>query len=145
MRLCTRQVYYAARPTILTMTGTDKLASNYFTQSVLPRYLDEHPEETAAWDIVYDARGHLTEPHTGHIVALGTLDVRGYLAPRSTEQRPLVQLNGGGWARATTDRYRPALFIEKEGFEPLIAAAGIRERFDLAVLSTKGRSTTAAR
>src|SRR3954469_6540726 len=147
MRLCTRQVYYAARPTILTMTGNDKLASNYFTQTILPRYLDEHPEETAAWDIVYDARGHLTEPHTGRIVALGTLDVRRYLASRGAVQgEALVQLGDGGrWEGATTDRYRTALFIEKEGFEPLIAAAEIRERFDLAVLSTKGMSTTAAR
>src|SRR3954453_20352803 len=98
-----RQVYYAARPAILELTGKDKLDSNYFTQQILPRYLDEHPDETAAWDIVYDARGHLTEPHTEHIVALGTLDVRGYLASRSTEQGPLVQLNGARWAGPTTD------------------------------------------
>src|SRR3954466_5200001 len=89
MRLCTRQVYYAARPTILTMTGNDKLASNYFTQTILPRYLDEHPEKTAAWDIVYDARGHLTEPHTGRLVALGTLDVRGYLVVRRRRKIPV--------------------------------------------------------
>jgi hypothetical protein len=35
--------------------------------------------------------------------------------------------------------------IEKEGFDPLIEAAEMRERFDIAVMSTKGMSTTAAR
>jgi hypothetical protein len=56
-----------------------------------------------------------------------------------------VQFRDGSWDGATTDRYRTALFIEKEDFEPLIAAAQIRERFDVAVLSTKGMFTTAAR
>ena len=37
------------------------------------------------------------------------------------------------------------LFIEKEGFEPIFEAAGIYERFDLAPMSTKGMSVTAAR
>ena len=37
------------------------------------------------------------------------------------------------------------LFIEKEGFAPLLQAARIAERFDVAVMSTKGMSTTAAR
>ena len=37
------------------------------------------------------------------------------------------------------------LFVEKEGFDPLLKAAGIAERFDVAIMSTKGMSTTAAR
>ena len=36
-------------------------------------------------------------------------------------------------------------FLEKEGFNQLLAAASIAERFDLAVMSTKGYSTTAGR
>src|SRR5688572_24268306 len=31
-----RQVYYAARPDILRLTGKAKLDSNYFTQTILP-------------------------------------------------------------------------------------------------------------
>ena len=42
-------------------------------------------------------------------------------------------------------RYRNMLFLEKEGFNDLLAAAGIAERFDLAIMSTKGYSSTAAR
>jgi hypothetical protein len=44
-----------------------------------------------------------------------------------------------------TNRYRWALFVEKEGFGPLLEEAGIAERFDIAVMSTKGMSTTASR
>jgi DNA topoisomerase VI subunit A len=42
-------------------------------------------------------------------------------------------------------RYNTVLFVEKEGFEPLIKAASLAERFDIAIMSTKGMSTTAAR
>jgi hypothetical protein len=37
------------------------------------------------------------------------------------------------------------LFIEKEGFAPLFKSSGIAERFDIAVMSTKGMSVVAAR
>jgi hypothetical protein len=37
------------------------------------------------------------------------------------------------------------LFVEKEGFLPILQAANIGERFDIAVMSTKGLSVTAAR
>jgi DNA topoisomerase VI subunit A len=37
------------------------------------------------------------------------------------------------------------LFIEKEGFAPLFKAAQIAERFDVAIMSTKGMSVVAAR
>jgi hypothetical protein len=42
-------------------------------------------------------------------------------------------------------RYSTVLFIEKEGFAPLLHTARIAERFDIAIMSTKGMSTTAAR
>jgi hypothetical protein len=31
----------------------------------LPLFQKEHPEQTKDWDIIFDARGHLVEPHTG--------------------------------------------------------------------------------
>jgi DNA topoisomerase VI subunit A len=37
------------------------------------------------------------------------------------------------------------LFVEKEGFDPLLKAAHIDEKFDLAIMSTKGMSVVAAR
>jgi hypothetical protein len=42
-------------------------------------------------------------------------------------------------------RYRHALFVEKEGFNPLFEQVALAARFDLAIMSTKGMSVTAAR
>ena len=42
-------------------------------------------------------------------------------------------------------RYQAVLYIEKEGFEPLLEEAKIAERFDVAILSCKGQSVVAAR
>ena len=73
-----RQIMYAARPII--QERTDKnLNDQYFTQTLLPDYIEEHPEKCARWNVVYDARGRLYEPHTKREVPLGTLDVRRYL------------------------------------------------------------------
>jgi hypothetical protein len=36
-------------------------------------------ERGVDWDVVWDDRGHFTEPHTGKVFGLGTLNVRGYL------------------------------------------------------------------
>jgi hypothetical protein len=42
-------------------------------------------------------------------------------------------------------RYQYALFIEKEGFDALLERAQIQERYDLALMSTKGMTVTSAR
>ena len=141
-----RQIMYAARPSILEACGLERLDDAYFTQVLLPAYLTEHPQETADWDVVYDARGHLVEPHTGVRLPLGTLQVREYLRPRSTASGgPLIGGNDPLWQGRITDRYRTVLFIEKEGFEPLLCKTRIGERFDCGIMSTKGMSVTAAR
>jgi hypothetical protein len=43
------------------------------------------------------------------------------------------------------NRYSFVLFVEKEGFDALLAAADIARRYDIAIMSTKGMSVTAAR
>jgi len=145
----TRQVMYAARPRVLELTGgTCWSDANYFTQHLLPDYLSEHPEATASWDVVFDARGHLYEPHTGHEVPLGTLAVRRYLA--DWRDAPDSALDATTLptllpTRGPAQRYRFALFVEKEGFLPLFHAARLAERYDLAIMSTKGVSVTASR
>jgi DNA topoisomerase VI subunit B len=140
-----RQIMYRARPRILEITGKTHFNDQYFTQTLLPDYVDEHPEECENWDVVWDARGHLTEPHTGRIIPLGTLEVREYL--RGRPFHPGVSL--GRSDRFETvgpeNRYKNVLFVEKEGFDPLLARAQIADRFDIAPMSTKGMSVTAAR
>src|SRR5262249_48244486 len=73
-----RQIYYVARPR--TEERTDKpLSYQYFSQTLLPNYVNEHPE-CAQWDVVFDDCGHFAEPHIERVVGLGTLNVRRYLS-----------------------------------------------------------------
>jgi DNA topoisomerase VI subunit B len=137
-----RQIMYAARPTIQEETG-QQLDDKYFTQTLLPTYVNEYEPD---WDVVFDDRGHFTEPHTGRSIGLGTLAVRHYLAnmhePKLsglTIQFPKVSTHG------PNGRYGGVLFVEKEGFEPLWRRVQLADRFDLAIMSTKGMSVTAAR
>jgi hypothetical protein len=137
-----RQIMYAARGYIQQRTGK-KLDDRYFCQTILPDYCAIRGHEIE-WDIVWDARGNLIEPHTNRQVPLGTLEVRDYVA--GGESRYLVYESHGGWKTCgPDDRFGAVLFVEKEGFMPLFRAVKLAERYDLAIMSTKGLSTTAAR
>ncbi len=137
-----RQIMYAARGHIQERTGK-KLDDRYFCQTILPDYCAAR-RETLGWDIVWDARGNLVEPHTNRQVPLGTLEVREYMAGGGS--RYLVRETQGGWSTCgPDDRFGAVLFVEKEGFMPLFRAVKLAERYDLAIMSTKGLSTTAAR
>jgi hypothetical protein len=137
-----RQIMYATRPHIQLRTGK-QLESNYFTQTLLPDYLQENDVD---WDVVYDARGHFTESHTKHSFGIGTLEVRNYLA--GFDDPELVD---AAFSQAEVETSGPngnfgaVLFIEKEGFDPILKAAQIADRYDVAIMSTKGMSVTAAR
>jgi hypothetical protein len=138
-----RQIMYAARGHIQQITGK-RLDDRYFCQTILPDYCLTFADETASWDIVWDARGNLVEPHTNRQVPLGTLEVREYQA--GSGSRYLVREHQGGWATCgPDDRFGAVLFVEKEGFMPLFRAVKLAERYDLAIMSTKGLSTTSAR
>ncbi len=149
-----RQVMYAARRTILANirdkhgnpTGLGKNFDSQFTQYYLPDYMRDHGL-TDTWDVVYDARGNLTEPHTEEIVPLGTLDVRRYLNGMSQIDADVtcLQISDAYPTSGPVNRFGAVLFIEKEGFRELIEAAHLRERYDIAIMPTKGMPTTAAR
>jgi hypothetical protein len=143
-----RQIMYCARPLVLELTGGRCWEdTDYFTQTLLPDYLERHPEQTAEWDVVFDARGRLMEPHTGRAAELGSLGVRSYIqgwsvgAPPSLHWTPNYRYRSSG----PNHRYRYVLFVEKEGFYQLLEAAGIAAQYDLAIMSTKGMSVVAAR
>jgi hypothetical protein len=142
-----RQIMYAARGSIQEATGR-QLDDQYFCQTLLPDYLDAHPEETANWDVVFDARGHFEEPHTELIVPLGTLDVRRYLGKIGRKRGGAPAVTAGEVRFPThgpEHRFGAVLFIEKEGFLPLFKAVQLAERYDIAIMSTKGISVTASR
>jgi len=147
-----RQIYYAARRQIMEMTGKTEIESQYFTQTILPAYIADHPNQTAGWDVTYDARGHFAEPHTDVITPLGTLDVRRYLA--DVENHTVDDLDAQDLLTALSvrfptcgpaNRFSAVVFIEKEGFLPLFAAAKVAERYDIAIMSTKGMPVVACR
>jgi hypothetical protein len=137
-----RQIYYVARPLI--EERTDKpLDYAYFSQTLLPNYVNEHG---ASWDVVYDDRGHFTEPHIKRVIGLGTLNVRSYLS----RMHPL-KFEEADFDPASVKTYGPdgaygaVLYVEKEGFMPLFERVKLGKRFDVAIMSAKGMSTTAAR
>jgi hypothetical protein len=137
-----RQIMYAARGHIQNVTGKP-LDDNYFTQTLLPDYVQENGVD---WDVIYDARGHFTEPHGGETFGIGTLEVRNYLNGFCA---PFVVDAAVSQAEIETSgpegSFGAVLFVEKEGFMPLFKAAQIAEKFDVAIMSTKGMSVVAAR
>jgi hypothetical protein len=138
-----RQVFYVARPLIEEQTDKPLLYS-YFSQTLLPNYIYEHSAHD--WDVVYDDRGHFTEPHTKRVIGLGTLNVRGYLS--KIDQ---LKLKTADFAAASVKTYGPdgnfgaMLYVEKEGFMPLFERVDLARRYDIAIMSSKGMSVTAAR
>lgn len=137
-----RQIMYAARKEIQDRTGK-QLDGVYFTQVLLPDYL---ADKAPPWSdkVVYDDRGHLREPHTGRSIGLGTLNVRNYL-DRTSAPQLLEAFEAKIETFGPASRYGGVLFIEKEGFDPLFRQGQPAERHDLALMSTKGLSVTAAR
>jgi DNA topoisomerase VI subunit B len=144
-----RQVMYAARPRVLELTGGKCWSkSSYFTQTLLPGFIETHPTVTADWNVVFDARGRLIEPHTGKRIDLGTLEVRNYIRDWTTtcpDHPTEITLPTRCPTLGPAHRFRFALFVEKEGFHPLLERYRFADRFDLAIMSTKGMSVTAAR
>src|SRR5262249_48724564 len=138
-----RQIFYQARPKIMAMTDYKELQYGYFSQTLLPDYIEEHGVD---WNVVYDARGHFEEPHTNRRIGCGTIEVSNYL--RAIKGPSIV---AAGFSDATIDVVGPSggfsgiLFCEKEGFNPLFKAANLANRYDLMIISSKGVSVTAAR
>ena len=120
-------------------------ALRLFQPTLLPNYINEHPE-CADWDVVYDDRGHFIEPHTKRVIGLGTLNVRHYL-----NHVDHLKLEDADFASASVKTYGPngsfgaVLYVEKDGFMPLFERVKLAQRFDIAIMSSKAMSVTAAR
>ena len=138
-----RQVMYAARPMIAALTSKP-LDDKYFTQTLLPDFVEENGHQH--WDIVFDARGHFTEPHNRLAVDLGTVAVRKFLeANRPAEFQPAKLKAARVYTCGPNGNFGAVLFIEKEGFQALFERVQLAEQHDIAIMSTKGVSVTAAR
>ncbi len=144
-----RQIMYQASPLVKHITtGRCWTKSNTFTQRLLPDYMAEHQEETKGWDVLADARGHFTEPHSHHMIGIGTLEVRSFINSWNKHAGGEVsapEIDASFPTMGPTNRYGTLVYIEKEGFGELVRRAQIAERFDVAIFSSKGESVTAAR
>jgi hypothetical protein len=116
-----RQVYYQVRPHVMEEAGSP-LNWNYFSQTLVREYLEEHGDEPMAYR---DSRGTFYMPHKHDSFPLGTLEVEQFSRPEYVFNKVLV--------------------IEKEGFFEALKAEGWPERHDCALLTSKGQPTDAAR
>jgi DNA topoisomerase VI subunit A len=138
-----RQIYYQARPKIMELTDDRHLEYGYFSQTLVPDYIEEHGVD---WNVVYDARGHLEEPHTNRRIGIGTIEIGNYLHAMKEPEVAAAEFSD-----ANVDIVGPfgnisgVLFCEKEGFNPLFKEVDLANRYDLMIISTKGVSVTAAR
>jgi hypothetical protein len=138
-----RQIFYQARPKIMAMTENKELQYQYFSQTLLPDYIEEHGVD---WNVVYDARGHFLEPHTNRRIGCGTIEVGNYLhAMKEPKIVPARFADSNIEIIGPSGNLSAVLFCEKEGFNPLFKAVNLANRFDLMIISTKGVSVTAAR
>jgi len=136
-----RQIMYAARPEILRQTGRKELLSATF-QTLLKDYIEEREP---AWKIVWDARGHLIEPHTNKMIGLGGREVDKYIKDwNSAINMSAPEIETLMDTKGPHIRYKNVLFTEKEGFNEILSDAGFPERYDMALMSTKGLSNKAA-
>jgi hypothetical protein len=82
----------------------------------------------------------------GERFGIGTLEVRDYLAGLHDPELVDAEFSQAEVkTRGPSGNFGAVLFVEKEGFDQVLRAAKIAEKFDLATMSTKGMSVTAAR
>jgi hypothetical protein len=116
-----RFLFYPVRKLIQRLTDKD-LDYDYFSQDLLVEYQRRHGPLRGLY---YDPRGVLYEPHTGNAIPLGTREVDAYQFP--------------AWL------YDKILYVEKKGVWPILQAAALAERYDLAVIAAEGYATEATR
>jgi hypothetical protein len=116
-----RFLYYPVRKLIQRWTDKD-LDYDYFSQDLLIEYQRQHGPLRGLY---YDPRGVLYEPHSGKAIPLGTREVDAYEFP--------------AWL------YDKILYVEKKGVWPILQAAALAERYDMAVIAAEGYATEATR
>ncbi|MNY85839.1 DNA topoisomerase VI subunit A [compost metagenome] len=116
-----RQLYYGIRPYI--MEAFDGKETNYtYFSNVISKYEAEYGDIPGMYR---DPRGTLYHPHSGESIPLGTLAVQRYVRPQWT--------------------FNKIIFIEKEGFFEALKDVNFPERYDCALLSSKGFASRAVK
>jgi hypothetical protein len=115
-----RQLLYQLRPIVMNELGEVLQLENFTT--IITEYEGEHGDIPLMYR---EPRGTVYHPHIGETLSLGTLMVEDYERPAWT--------------------YNKLIYIEKEGFSEALKDLRWPERNDIAVMSSKGFSTRAAR
>ncbi len=116
-----RTLYYKVRPLIQEYTSKE-LNFDYFSQDLVVAYQRDHGPLDRLY---YEPRGTLYEPHTGKAIPLGTREVADYQFP--------------AWL------YDKILYVEKKGLWPILQAARLAERYDMAIVAGEGYASEACR
>lgn len=137
-----RNIFYAIREEFRERTDRE-LQWKYFTGKLLRKHLNlPHTEN---WKVTRDPRGTLIEPHTKKEIGVGTLKIDQYLRDMASVDYQIPEMDSDFPTCGPNNRYQALLYIEKEGFHPLLKAVKLAERFDIAIISCKGQSVIAAR
>ena len=120
-----RRLFYRVRDKIgehTTEVFNSKSGYDYFRDTILQDYQREHGKLEGLY---YDPRGRFYEPHGGKDMEVGTQSVEAYDFPAYA--------------------FNKILYVEKRGQYPLLKAARIMERYDMAILAGEGLASEAAR
>ena len=120
-RYSLRQLFYAVRPFVSEQLEKE-LSYEYFDK-IITEYENDLGDDLPG--VYRDNRGTLYHPHEGREIPLGTLSVEEYERPSWT--------------------FNKILYIEKEGFVPILREVKWPERHDCAILTSKGFASRAAR
>jgi hypothetical protein len=148
--IISQQVFYKARPKILELTRKDELTAEErarFCYTLLPLFMQERPELTCNWSIIYKPRGDLIEPHTRQKIGLGTTEVAHYRA-RWTNGLDLADTDFDmpEWKVQTHGpqyRYGAVVAVEKGGIADVLRQTGVHDRNDVAIIGNEGQSVEA--
>lgn len=138
-----RQCFYVIRPLCDAHDESDRPLTDKRFKKILEEYLDERDPP---WDVLRGARGTFKEPHrdeADHGLALSTMNVRTYIDGEADLR--LAELPLRFPTHGAQDRIAAVLICDKEGFDDLLEAERVPERYDLALLSTEGIPARAAR
>lgn len=116
-----RQLYYAIRPYVMAAFDGKQPDYNYFCR-IITDYEAEYGDIPGMYR---DPRGTLYHPHTGEEIPLGTIAVKNYERPKWT--------------------FNKIIFIEKEGYFASLRDVGFPEKYDCALLSSKGYASRAVK
>ena len=138
-----RNFFYAAREDFRRATGRE-ITFNHF-KTIMRQYMNRNG---VAWRVTADPRGNLQIPNTfgDCIIPCGTIQIGEYLGELDCFDNGIDIKMPLQWpSKAPDERYQAILYIEKEGFDPMLREAEIASKYDLAILSCKGQSVAAAR